>query len=181
MMERLLRRLVTVVLGLVVAIAASVIFLPLAALVDPTTREIGAALSGVALLTVFAALADANAAPAADSLGLAFQTAILAICAVPPIITALIGETAKVRSWLWYAIATGGIAAALPFVMRLGLATQSSPSPARQTAETRFALVFFLTGVLAGFLYWSVAGRRAGAGAPADHQDGRQTHKGDLP
>jgi hypothetical protein len=178
-MDRVLRRLVRIALGMVVAIAASVVFLPLAALVDPTTREIGAALSGVALLALFGALSDPNAAQTVDGMASAFQTAILAICAVPLVVTALIGELAKVRSWVWYAIATGGLAAALPFVMRLGLATQTNPSAARQMAETRFALLFFLTGVLAGFLYWLVAGRRAGDDRDLDSQDRQNTQPGD--
>jgi CDP-diglyceride synthetase len=188
-MDRLLRRLVTLVVALVVAVAAAIIFLPLAALVDPTTREIGATLSGFAVLALLNTLFDAGPAPALDGVALAFQTAILSICAVPIIITALIGELAKVRSWIWYAIATGSLAAALPFVMRLSLATQTSPSPLRQSAEMRFSLLFFLTGVLAGLIYWSIAGRAAGSdrddngladkGLPS--KDLGQTQRGDLP
>ncbi len=187
-MDRLLRRLVTIVLALVVAVAAAIIFLPLAALVDPTTREIGAALSGFAVLALFNPLFG-EAAPDLDGIALAFRTATLSICAAPLIITALIGEAAKVRGWIWYAIATGGLAAALPFVMRLSLATQTSPSPVRQSVEMRFSLLFFLTGVLSGFIYWLIAGRAGGrdsndnalAGKGLNGRDLRQTQRGDLP
>ncbi len=82
------------------------------------------------------------------------------ICVVPIILVALIGEIASVRSLIWYSGATGLVAASMPWLLRiiyqLGDAITAKP------IELRFALLFFLTGTAAGFIYWTICGRRAG-------------------
>jgi hypothetical protein len=85
---------------------------------------------------------------------------------MPLVVAALVGELARVRSWLWYACCSGLVAAAVPFALRLGLdtnraVTQAGANVASQT-EGRFLLLFFLTGVIAGTVYWLIAGRSAG-------------------
>ena len=147
--------------GLMVAIAAALVVLPIACLVDPVTRQAAAAFAHVAFFT----LADPGFAEsptvAAAELARFVWTAIVAVCVVPLAITVLTGAAAGVHSLIWYVGATGFIAALAPWVARaaLGTAKAVSASP----AELRFAFVFFLTGAASGFVFWLLAGRAARA------------------
>jgi hypothetical protein len=155
------------VFGLTVAIAAALVVLPIASLLDPVTRQAGAAFAHFA----FFSLADAGLAEspalAASELARFVWTAIVAVCVVPLAITVLIGAVARVHSLIWYAGATGFIAALAPWVARAALGTTKAVSAS--PAELRFAFVFFLTGAASGLVFWLLAGRDAGArGGKAD-------------
>jgi hypothetical protein len=147
--------------GLTVAIAAALVVLPIASLLDPVTRQAGAAFAHFA----FFSLADSDLAesPAVAAAELAHfvWTAVIAVCVLPLAMTVLIGAVARVHSLFWYAGGTGFIAALAPWVARaaFGSAKAVSASP----AELRFAFVFFLTGAASGFVFWLLAGREAGA------------------
>jgi hypothetical protein len=138
------------------------VFLPIAVFLDPVAHEFDIPTFIVGLLAAIVHAGDP------ERLGAYFAfawTALMIVCALPLTICALVGEIARVRSWLWYAAGTGSVAAAMPLLLRAGagLRTQATRSidTATQRAEYRFLLLFFLTGVLSGTVYWLIAGRRA--------------------
>lgn len=159
-----LRRAISVIFATAVAIGAGLIFLPVAALIDPVTRAAGLALAQYAVTALDADLA----AEASDGGGFAVLTrfvwmAVVLVCAFPVIFVALTGEIARVRTLFWYAIGTGFVAASAPWLIR---ATLHLPRAAEYNfAEMRFALVFFLGGLISGSVYWLLAGRDAGGRA----------------
>ena len=112
----MLARLFLVPLGLVLAAAVEIVFLPFAALFDPATRMAGFALGHAA----FFALLDTATGGDGDAatLGAALSAGFVAICLLPLLIVVLMGETFGVASGLWYVLGTGGLAALMPFVLR---------------------------------------------------------------
>lgn len=154
----MLRRLVVIPFGFLFAAGAGVIFLPLAALFDATTRDAGL---GLALGALFGDFADAYGPDeAAAALGFVFWAVGVGVCAAPLAVVALIGEAAGVRAYAWYIGVTGLLAAAAPWILRA--ARGSARAGEMNAAEGRFALLFFLTGALTGAIYWLIAGRGAG-------------------
>ncbi|MGB6374438.1 MAG: hypothetical protein WBE80_08315 [Methylocella sp.] len=157
-----LRRAIGVIFATAVAIGAGLVFLPVAALADPVTRAAGFALIQFAVW----ALADVDIADEPNGGGLAALTrfvwmAVVTVCAVPVVAVASIGEIARVRALAWYAGATGVAAASAPWLIR---AAWHLPRAADYNfAELRFALVFFVAGLISGSVYWLLAGRDAGA------------------
>lgn len=106
-----------------------------------------------------------DAALIPDRLGSAGFLALLAatqtaVFAVPfAIVAAIIGEWQGIRSWIYYALA--GLAIAMA-----GFLTQYSNEGGGATIVNDYAFRAFLTtGFFAGFVYWMVSGRSAGAGA----------------
>ena len=160
----MLGRAILIVTGLILGCGAALVFLPVAAFLDPVTREAGAALGFFGLTSAAGALM-AGEADRIAALGAALSTGLFAICVLPLVLTALIGEAARTRSFLWYAGGTGALAAAMPAILRAGLrgagrsglGTSAGAGP----VEQRFLLLFFLTGIVAGGLYWLVAARGA--------------------
>ena len=156
------RRAIGVIFAMAVAIGAGLVFLPVAALADPVTRAAGFALIQFAAW----ALADADIADRLDGGGLPALTgfvwmAVMTVCVVPVVAVASIGEIARVRALPWYAGATGLAAASAPWLIRV---TLHLPRAAGYNfAELRFALVFFVAGLISGSVYWLLAGRDAGA------------------
>jgi hypothetical protein len=141
--------------------ATALLVLPLLLVFDPLSSDSGliASLSGFA--DILDNTLDDMPANEVVSLFAAFiSRAALMICVVPIVLVALIGEIASVRSLIWYSGATGLVAASMPWLLRiiyqLGDAITAKP------IELRFALLFFLTGTAAGFIYWTICGRRAG-------------------
>jgi hypothetical protein len=157
-MERLLRRILVMGFGFLLAASCGALFLPIAALADRTVREAG---FEAAIGSLFAMLDETarNADPAAgiEALGLAFWAILVAVCVAPLAFAALVGEIAGARGWSWYAGASGFFAAASPWIAR-GARAQASGRPPSQM-ELRILGLFFLTGALTGFVYWLVAVR----------------------
>jgi hypothetical protein len=157
-----LRRAISVIFATAVAIGAGLVFLPVAALVDPVTRAAGFALIQFAVW----ALADVEIEDGLDGCDLPALTrfvwvAVMTVCVVPVVAVASIGEVARVRALSWYAGATGLAATSAPWLIR---ATLHLPRAAGcNFAELRFALVFFFAGLISGSVYWLLAGRDAGA------------------
>ena len=146
--------------GLIMAIAAALVVLPIASLLDPATRRGGAAFAQFVVLAIAdAGLAESPAAAAAE-LARFVWTAVFAVCVLPLVLTVLIGAAARVHSLIWYAGATGIVAAIAPWVARAALHTTKAVSAS--PAELRFAFVFFLTGAASGFVFWLLAGHGAG-------------------
>ena len=150
----MLRRLLVISFAFAIAAGAGMIFLPIAALSDATTREAG---SSLAIAALFSAEPDDVAA----AFGYVLWAMGIAACAAPLAIVALIGEAAGARAYTWYAGATAFLAAAAPTILRAvregGRLAEASP------AEGRFALLFFLAGALTGTIYWLIAVRRGEA------------------
>ncbi len=157
-------RIFIILAGLACGMAGGVIALPVLAILDPVTREAGFAM----FLTGVLALVDNAIEPedAATSLLLLVHGVALAICIAPLGVAALLGELARLRSWLWYACCSGGLAASMPFLLRLwtGLERRTTaPDSITAATESRFLLLFFFVGLIAGSIYWLIAGRNAGA------------------
>jgi hypothetical protein len=168
----LARRLILVPTGLILAIAAGFICLLIGGLAEPAGRRV---LEGIGWIFLLAVRADAmKGEPATSYLELATRIiwgATVAVVVLPPVLTALIGEVARLRSAVWYIGAPAVLTAAIPWLARGVRAAGSSAirdaatrSAATQADEARLALLLFLTGALAGFIYWAVAGRDAGNG-----------------
>jgi hypothetical protein len=156
------RRAIGVIFAMAVAIAAGLVLLPVAALIDPVTRAAGFALIQFAVW----ALADADFTDGLYGGGLAalihlVWKAVMTVCAVPVVAVASIGEVARVRALSWYAAATGAAAASAPWLVRAALHLPRATD--YNFVELRFALVFFVAGVISGSVYWLLAGRDAGA------------------
>lgn len=151
-----LRRAIVVLFGTAIAIAAGLAVLPVAAVVDPVTRGAGFALAEVAFFAL--TRADPDDFAAVDAAGLVHfaWTAIMAICVMPLVFAVLLGEIAKMRSFFWYAGATGIIAAMTPWLIRGAFHTPRAASASPE--ELRFALVFFFTGLVSGAVFWFIAG-----------------------
>ncbi len=157
-------RIFAVLAGLACGVAGGVIALPVLAVMDPVTREAGF----VMFTTGIFAVIDHGVEPeqAAGSFLLLVHGVTMAICVAPLGVAALLGELARLRSWFWYACCSGGLAASMPFLLRLwtGLERRATaPDSSTATAESRFLLLFFFVGLIAGSIYWLIAGRNAGA------------------
>ncbi len=153
-------RILRVGLTLVAAVASALIFLPIATLIDPVTRSAGTDLTAAAFLTVLErALSEPGSGQALTVMVSAVRSVAVILCGLPILVIGLVGETAKVGSWIWYSMATGVLTAAIPYMARS--ASDSGVSQAAHSVEIRFATIFFLTGVVAGLIYWVGAGRSA--------------------
>jgi hypothetical protein len=151
-----LRRAISVIFAIAVAIGVGLVFVPVAALVDPVTRAAGFALAQYA---VWALDSDFSAGVEGGNFALftwVVWMAAVTVCALPVIGVVLIGEITRMRSPFWYAGATGTAAAAAPWIIRAALHLPRAAS--YNFAELRFALIFFLGGVISGSVYWLLAG-----------------------
>jgi hypothetical protein len=162
LIEHLLRRIVVMSLAFIVAAGAGALFLPFAALLDPMVREVGLNAAASSFFAAFDdAMRDGDPTVGVAALGLIFWSILIAVCALPLAVAALIGEIAGARKWLWYVGVSGFLAAASPWIARAthGLARTHHASP----LELRIAALFFVTGALTGWIYWLIAGRGRGA------------------
>ncbi len=80
---------------------------------------------------------------------------IASLTLIPALLVVVIGEIARIRSWIYY-VASGGLAlAAIPLLARYGQSgTITSP-------EALVWQVFATAGFAGGFVYWLIAGRNA--------------------
>jgi hypothetical protein len=154
-----LRRAIGVVFATVVAIGIGLVFVPIAVFIDPATRAASVAFTQYA---VSALEMDVAAGPDPGGFALFARflwLAVMMVCALPVILAVLIGEIARVSALFWYAIATGFLAAAAPWLIRA--AWHLPRAIDWNFAEMRFALIFFLGGLISGSVYWLLAGRDA--------------------
>jgi nitrate reductase NapE component len=146
--------------GLVIASVAGLFVLPIFAFIDPVTSEAIYSLLDVLHELLDETDVDASAAEEAEALLKFFYTAILAIGFFPIVLVAGVGALAKLRSWTYFAAATGMVTAAMPLVLRSAYdLPRSGPSA---TLDMRIALVLFLTGLVVGSVFWFVSGAFAG-------------------
>ncbi len=171
----LARRLILVPTGLILAFAAGFIFLLIAGLAEPAARKV---LEGVGWVFLLAVRSDAMQGDPPGSFLVLFTKIIwwatVAVVVAPMLITALIGEAARLRSFIWYVGAPAVLTAAIPWLARSVRVAGSSAirdaaarSVETQADEARLALLLFLSGALSGFIYWAVAGRDVGVKAQA--------------
>jgi len=154
----MLRRAVVMAFGFIVAAGCGAMFLPVAALVDPATRDAGAVAAMAGFFAFFNEAMDGGAPGATlAALGFALYAIVIAVCVAPLAAAALIGELAHVRSLAWYSGASGFLAAASPWIARA--ARGLDPARRANPLEARIALLFFLAGALTGAIYWLIAGR----------------------
>ena len=155
-----LRRLISVIFAMAVAIGAALVFVAVACLVDPVTRSAGFALTEYALSVLSEDFPDGPADNDLVLFGRFVWSAAVVVCALPVIVVALVGEMTRIRGLLWYAGAAAFAAASAPWVIR---ATLHLPRAAGYNfAELRFGLIFFFGGLISGWIYWLIAGRDAG-------------------
>ena len=77
------------------------------------------------------------------------------ITVIPALLMVIVGEIARIRSWVYY-VAGGGLAlAAIPLLARYG------QGGAVTTPEAIVWQVFATAGFAGGFVYWLIAGRNA--------------------
>ena len=167
-------RLLVILFALLVAGGAGLVALPFYALVTPFLSDAAEA-AGDPAAALFASLMSLLFESDDPVRGLAravYAAGLIAAAVIfaPLVAVALIGEIARTRTLLWYAGATGLLSGAAPWIARATrkMATAMTASP----AETRIALILFLTGATAGLIYWFIAGRNTG---------GRRTAHPDVP
>jgi hypothetical protein len=152
----MLRRIVVMIFGYLIAAGVGAIFLLLSAIVDPATRELGLTSVMAGLFAAFdEALADGDPSQAMSAVGFVVWAVVVATCAAPLAVVALVGEAAGARSLVWYSGASGLLAGASPWIVRA--ARGLDRAQAMTDAEGRLALLFFLTGALTGAIYWLIA------------------------
>ena len=138
-------RLILTTVGLACASAAALLFLPFAVLVDPLVQS-----------TASPAPADHWFGILATFVQLIWTIGML-VCVVPVTIAALVGGLTRTRSFVFFAGLTGTLAAAMPWILRASrFADRGGQISA---AEGHLTLILFLTGVVAGTIYWVIAGR----------------------
>ena len=153
-------------LGLLLAIPTGLTTLTVGIIIEPTARELVAALGIAGMETVLSDLWDDGIAGVdAAAIFVALWGLSAALLVVPPAFIALIGEIAGLRSFVWYGFGTGALTAALPW---LGSGSDPSLESAALGAEAHITMLLFLTGAAAGLTYWLVAGRSAGR-EPSPH------------
>jgi hypothetical protein len=155
-----MRRLFLGLIGLALAIPAGAVFLTMAGLLAPETRELAGD------FTVASALVLLDSAFNGEGPNLAFAMAAggfwaltTAVLCLPPILTAAIGAAAGVGSYVWYGGGSGVLAIAIAWLGR----------PAGQSldmADSKILALLFLTGAVSGLVYWAIAGRVMGPARP---------------
>jgi hypothetical protein len=152
---RWLRPALVALVGLVIAPAAGLVVLPVLVLVDPATRDTSATFVELLLQLLVAAESDPSAAEEAAAVLAFLYAAVIAIGFVPIALVAAFGRLGKLRSWTYYGAATGAVTAAMPWTLRY--AFHLPRAGVASSAELRFALVLFLTGIVVGTVYWLVS------------------------
>ncbi len=148
-----MRRVFVVVVGLALAMAAGLVFLAIGGLIVPATRELAADVSLGGIFALLSALAGSDAPDRLwSAVALAFWTLAAALIVVPPLVAAIVGEVAGLRSFVWYGGSAGVLTAAIAW---LGHAASHGPDP----PTTKLLLLLFLPAQLPD---WSI-GRLPGA------------------
>ncbi len=157
----MIRWLLLIPFALLIAIGVSSTFFLIASMIDPVM----AMLTGDTLFVGFWSLIDAvfsseDPGPIVADAMLSVGRIVFTLLILPPLLIALVSEVLGMRSLLWYAAASGVLTAAVPWILR-GAARVNNP------AELHVSLVLALTGAVAGFVYWAIAGRDAGRRSPS--------------
>jgi len=142
-----MRRLLSVTVGLLVAIAVAALVLPILVLLDPAMRES----VWIASLHGLDRLVEAQSAASSPAVFMRpLWNVVVAICVLPVVLAALLGDIAHLRGFAWYAGAAGFCAALVPWAMA---------GPLTEAERMHGSMSFFLVGAVAGAVYWALAGR----------------------
>jgi hypothetical protein len=161
-------RLILTVVGLACASAAALMFLPFAVLVDPLVQSTASHLPADHWFEILESLFDdGDPQEAVMTIVQLIWTIGMLVCVLPVTIAALIGGVARSRSFLFYAGLTGFLAAAMPWILRASRFAERGGQ--MSSAEEHLTLILFLTGVVAGTIYWLIAGR---GGQPKASREG---------
>lgn len=161
---RLVERLLYWIVGLVLAIPAGAVALFFGAVADAAARDLIGRLGLAAVDALFAAaLAGGDPEAVAMAIALAFWTFSTILVVAPVTLVSAVGEIVGTRRIAFYGGLAGALTAAVPWLLRGGVG-----DGAALAAEGRLTALLFLTGAVAGCVYWTVAGRSAGAAAPPD-------------
>lgn len=160
----MIRWLLLIPFALLIAIGMSSIFFFIASMIDPVM----AMLTGDTLFVGFWSLIDAvfsaeDPGPIVADAMLAVGRIMFTLLVFPPLLVALVSEILRMQNLLWHVLATGVLTAAVPWILR-GAARVANP------AELHVSLVLGLTGAVAGFIYWAIAGRDAGGRRPSSSE-----------
>ena len=151
-------RLILTTVGLACASAAALLFLPFAVLVDPLVQSTASPAPTDHWFGILERLFwDDDPQEALATFVQLIWTIGMLVCVVPVTIAALIGGLTRTRSFVFFAGLTGILAAAMPWILRASrFADRGGQISA---AEGHLTLILFLTGVVAGTIYWVIAGR----------------------
>ncbi len=152
----MIRWLLLIPFALLIAVGVSSVFFLIASMVDPVM----AMLTGDTLFVGFWTFVDAvfsaeDPGPIVTDAFLTVGRIVFTLLVFPPLLVAVVSEVIGLRSLAWYAGATGVLTASVPWILR-GAARVANP------AELHVSFVLGLTGAVAGFVYWMIAGRDAG-------------------
>ncbi|GJE74079.1 hypothetical protein [Methylorubrum suomiense] len=156
----MLTRLVTGVLALLLALPAGVLVFAGGALLDPALRDAFGRLGLAGLLVGFTDLVAGLPPDMATAMLAILAQALALLLALPPLLTAAIGEILGLRSPFWYGGACAALTAALPWLARGAV---PPPTGAAAVAEARLSILLLATGAASGLVYGLIAGRTAGA------------------
>lgn len=157
----MLARLVLTIIGLACGSAAALLFLPLAVILDPLVQSAASHLPADHWFDILQGLfSDEDPEETLATLVQLLWTIGMLVCVLPITITALIGGVARSRSLIFHAGLAGVLAAAMPWILR---ASRIAERGGRMSAaEAHLTLILFLTGVVAGAIYWLIAARDDG-------------------
>ncbi|WP_052341846.1 hypothetical protein [Salinarimonas rosea] len=153
-----LSRLAFWLVGLLLAIPAGAVALAIGVLNDPAARETIARIGLAAFAAVFRiAAAGGDPAPVVETLFVGFWMLATVLVVAPVTLASAVGEIAGARSLVLYSGLAAALTAAVPWIARGG-AGEAAAMP----AEGRLTAILFVTGAVAGLVYWAVSGRSAG-------------------
>ncbi len=131
------------------------IWVPIAFLIAAAATMLVLVTLGLETLTHAVHSLDGDEAISA-ALDVAWQGSLIASGAtiVPALLVVIIGEVARIRSWLYYLVGGGVALLAIPLIARIDPGTMTYALPALWH-------VFATAGFAGGFVYWLLAGRNA--------------------
>ncbi len=134
-----------------------IIVVPLAFLVAAAAAAFIVATLGLEQLTRALHSTTDESDRVASMLDVVWQGTLIASGAtiIPALAVVIIGEVARIRSWLYYMVGGGAALAAIPLLARLQSTDPSALPPAIVWQ------VFATAGFAAGLVYWLLAGRNA--------------------
>ena len=158
---RVLGRVFLFLFGLLLAIPAGLIALSIGIAFEPAAQDLVAALAAAGFEAIVTGLwREGPSAFAAEGVFFGLWALSAVVLVLPPALVGLIGEFVGIRSFVWYGLGCGALTAALPWLRR---GSERFTDNNVLGAEGRITALLFLTGAVAGLIYWLVAGRSAGS------------------
>lgn len=133
------------------------ILVPIALLLGAGTAAVVAIFLGLQKITVAMAGKEGGAQTVAAYWDIVIQggALIAAVTLLPALIVVIVGEVARIRSWLYYMLGGGLSLGLLPLLAQTQISDLSSMPPAALWQ------VLATAGFAGGLVYWVIAGRTA--------------------